>query len=97
MSSRNRLVALVGLVVLGAGIWGIFVLLGADDGPDAADDARAYLDAWEEGDYAAMRELVVDPPEDFDDLHQGVVDGLDVTAATCCSSTGWASGPTTRR
>ena len=62
MSSRYRLVALVGLVLLGAAIAGIFVLMGDDEGPPAADDAQAYLAAWEEGDYAGMRERVLDAP-----------------------------------
>src|SRR5262245_6519737 len=82
MSSRYRLVALVGLIVLGAAIAGIFALMGEDEGPPAADDARAYLAAWEEGDYARMRDHVLDPPDSFDTVHQQIVDNLAVTSAS---------------
>jgi cell division protein FtsI/penicillin-binding protein 2 len=82
MSSRYRLVALVGLVVLGAAIVGIFALMGEDEGPPAADDAQAYLAAWEEGDYARMREHVLDPPDSFDTVHQQVVDNLAITSSS---------------
>jgi cell division protein FtsI/penicillin-binding protein 2 len=81
MSSRYRLVALVGLMLLGAAIAGIFVLMG-DDPPPAADDARAYLAAWQDGDYAAMQELVVDVPTSFDATHQEIVDNLGVTSSS---------------
>jgi cell division protein FtsI/penicillin-binding protein 2 len=82
MSSRYRLVALVGLVVLGAAIAGIFALMGEDEGPPAADDAEAYLAAWEDGDYAGMREHVLDPPDSFDTVHQQIVDNLAVTSSS---------------
>ncbi len=82
MSSRYRLVALVGLVLLGAAIAGIFVLMGDDEGPPAADDAQAYLAAWEEGDYAGMRERVLDAPTSFDTIHQQIVDNLGATSSS---------------
>jgi cell division protein FtsI/penicillin-binding protein 2 len=82
MSSRYRLVALVGLVLLGAAIVGIFALMGDDKGPPAADDARAYLAAWEEGDYAGMQDRVLDAPTSFDTIHQGIVDNLDITSSS---------------
>jgi cell division protein FtsI/penicillin-binding protein 2 len=82
MSSRYRLVALVGLVLLGAAIVGIFALMGDDEGPPAADDARAYLAAWEEGDYADMQERVLDAPTSFDATHQQIVDNLDITSSS---------------
>ncbi|HEY6415997.1 MAG TPA: hypothetical protein VIX41_07155, partial [Acidimicrobiales bacterium] len=82
MSSRYRLVALVGLVLLGAAIVGIFALMGDDEGPPAADDARAYLADWEEGDYAAMEERVLDAPTSFEEIHQQIVDNLDVTSSS---------------
>jgi cell division protein FtsI/penicillin-binding protein 2 len=82
MSSRYRLVAVVGLVLLGAAIAGIFALMGDDEGPPAADDARAYLAAWEEGDYAGMREHVLDAPDSFDTIHQQIVDNLGITSAS---------------
>jgi cell division protein FtsI/penicillin-binding protein 2 len=82
MSSRYRLVALVGLVLLGAAIAGIFALMGDDDGPPAADDARAYVSAWEEGDYAGMRVRVLDAPTSFEAIHQEIVDNLGVTSSS---------------
>jgi cell division protein FtsI/penicillin-binding protein 2 len=82
MSSRYRLVALVGLGLLGAAIAGIFVLMGEDEGPPAAKDARAYLAAWQEGDYAGMRKRVVDAPASFDKVHQQIVDNLGVTSSS---------------
>jgi cell division protein FtsI/penicillin-binding protein 2 len=82
MSSRYRLVALVGLVILGAAIAGIFALMGDDEGPPAADDARAYLADWEEGDYAAMEERVLDAPTSFEKIHQQIVDNLDLTSSS---------------
>src|SRR5918996_1226591 len=81
MSNRYRLVALVGLVLLGAAIAGIFAFMGDDEGAAAADDARAYLAAWREGDYAAMRELAVEPPTQFDTLPQQIVDNLRIGSA----------------
>ncbi|MGH9228540.1 MAG: penicillin-binding transpeptidase domain-containing protein [Acidimicrobiales bacterium] len=82
MSSRYRLVALVGLVLLGAAIAGIFALMGDDEGPPAADDAGAYLAAWAEGDYASMREHVLDAPDSFDTFHQRIVDNLGITSSS---------------
>ncbi len=82
MSRRYRLVALVGLVLLGAAIAGIFVLMGEDEGPPAGKDARAYLAAWQEGDYAGMRKHVVDAPASFDKVHQQIVDNLGVTSSS---------------
>ncbi len=82
MSSRYRLVALVGVVLLGAAVVAIFALMRGDDGPDAADDAHAYLTAWEEGDTAAMEELVAEPPASFATLHQEIAENLRVTEAS---------------
>ena len=59
MSSRSRLALLIGVVLLGAGVWGIFVLM-REDPSDAAPDARAYLAAWEKSDWDAMAAKVVD-------------------------------------
>jgi cell division protein FtsI/penicillin-binding protein 2 len=82
VSSRYRLVAVVGLVLLGAAIAGIFALMGEGEGPPAADDARAYLAAWEEADYAGMREHVLDPPDSFDTIHQQIVDNLGIMSSS---------------
>ncbi len=81
MSSRNRLVALVGLVLLGAAVYAIFALMRDDTpAPDAA--VEAYLADWSDGDFASMEERVVDPPSSFVDDYQAVVDDLGVTEAT---------------
>ncbi|HET6954067.1 MAG TPA: penicillin-binding transpeptidase domain-containing protein [Acidimicrobiales bacterium] len=80
MSSRSRLVLLVGVVALGAGIWGIFALM-REDASDPGPDARAYLAAWEDEDWDGMAGRVVDAPDGFVDAHQAVVDNLDVTEA----------------
>ncbi len=81
MSSRNRLVALVGLVLLGAAVYAIFALMRDDTpAPDAA--VEAYLADWSDGDFAAMEERVIDAPSSFVDDYQAVVDDLAVTGAT---------------
>jgi cell division protein FtsI/penicillin-binding protein 2 len=80
MSSTSRLALLIGVVVLGAAVYGIFVLM-RDDTSDAAPGARAYLADWSEGDWDAMAARVIDPPASFADDHQAVVDDLQVTEA----------------
>jgi cell division protein FtsI/penicillin-binding protein 2 len=80
MSSRNRLVALVGVVLLGAAVYAIFALM-RDDTPSPTASVEAYLEDWSDGDFAAMQERVVDPPETFVDDHQAVVDDLGVAEA----------------
>ncbi len=80
MSSRYRLVALVGLVLLGAGIYAIFALM-RDDTPAPNAAVEAYLADWSDGDFAAMEERVVDAPATFVDDYQAVVDDLGVTEA----------------
>ncbi len=80
MSSRSRLVLLVGVIALGAAVFAIFSLLRPDPS-NPAPDARAYLAAWERGDWAAMATRVDDPPASFADDHQKVVDALHVVGA----------------
>ena len=80
MSSRYRLVALVGLVLLGAAVYAIFALM-RDDTPAPNAAVEAYLADWSDGDFAAMEERVVDPPATFVDDYQAVVDDLGVTEA----------------
>jgi len=80
MSSRSRLVLLVGLIVLGAGVYAIFVLL-RDDRSDPAPTARAYLADWGDSDWDAMAARVEQPPAGFADAHQQVVDDLHVASA----------------
>ena len=81
MSSVSRLALLIGVVLMGAAVYGIFVLM-RDDTSDPAPDARAYLADWSDGDWDAMADRVVDPPDAFADTHQAVVDDLAVGEAT---------------
>jgi cell division protein FtsI/penicillin-binding protein 2 len=81
MSSRYRLVALVGVVLLGAAVYAIFVLM-QDDTSSPSASVEAYLDDWSEGDFAAMEARVVDPPPSFADDYQAVLDDLGVTEAS---------------
>ncbi len=81
MSSRYRLVALVGVVLLGAAVYAIFVLM-RDDTTSPTASVEAYLADWSDGDFAAMQERVVDPPSSFTDDYQAVVDDLEVAGAT---------------
>jgi cell division protein FtsI/penicillin-binding protein 2 len=81
MSSRSRLALLVGVILLGAGIYGIFAFM-REDPSDAAPDTRAYLADWADGDWEAMAARVVDPPADFAEAHQAVVDNLHVSDAS---------------
>lgn len=80
MSSRYRLVALVGVVLLGAAIYAIYALM-RDHTASPTASVEAYLDAWSAGDYPAMEALVVDPPSSFDDDYEAVTDDLEVTGA----------------
>ncbi len=80
MSSRSRLALLIGIILLGAGVYAIFALMRGDTS-DPAPAARAYLADWEDDDWDAMAARVVDPPGSFADDHQAVVDDLHVTAA----------------
>jgi cell division protein FtsI/penicillin-binding protein 2 len=81
MSSRSRLALLVGVVLLAAGVWGIFVLM-REDPSDPAPDVRAYLAAWQDGDWDDLAGRVVEAPAGFADAHQAVVDDLQVTDAS---------------
>jgi cell division protein FtsI/penicillin-binding protein 2 len=80
MSSRSRLVLLVGLIVLGAGVYAIFALL-REDRSDPAPDVRAYLADWNDGDWDAMAARVDRPPSGFAADHKRVVDDLGVVSA----------------
>ncbi|GAA0948701.1 hypothetical protein GCM10009560_66230 [Nonomuraea longicatena] len=54
-------------VVAGGAVW---AATGPDDGAEKVVDA--YLTAWSAGDYATMRTLVDEPPEDFVSWHRKV-------------------------
>jgi cell division protein FtsI/penicillin-binding protein 2 len=81
MSSRYRLVALVGVVALGAAVYAIFALM-RDDTTSPTASVEAYLEAWAEGDFAAMEQKVVDPPDSFVADHHALVDELQVSEAS---------------
>ncbi|MGI5269321.1 penicillin-binding transpeptidase domain-containing protein [Nonomuraea sp. CA-218870] len=53
------------IMVLAAGV--VWALRTTGSPEEVAD---AYLDAWSRGDHAAMRELVADPPADFERRHR---------------------------
>ena len=80
MSSRSRLVLLVGLIVLGAGAYASYALL-RQDSSDPAPAVRAYLADWGDGDWDAMAARVERPPAGFADDHRQVVDDLGVVSA----------------
>ena len=69
-----------------------------DRGPRPAELVAAvadgYLGAWERGDLAAMREMVVAPPPEFDDVHQAVAERLHVDAARFLAGSPEVSGAT---
>jgi cell division protein FtsI/penicillin-binding protein 2 len=80
MSSRYRLVALVGVLALGAAVYAIFALM-RDDTTSPTASVEAYLEAWSKGDHATMEQKVVDPPDSFAADHQALVDELRVDEA----------------
>ncbi|MEU6997124.1 penicillin-binding transpeptidase domain-containing protein [Nonomuraea sp. NPDC046570] len=51
--------------------------------PGSAEETAAdYLAAWGRRDYAAMRALTVEPPKDFDSVHERVRTGLKLSGAS---------------
>lgn len=60
------IVALILTPVIAAG--GVLYLLRTQGTPE--ETADAYLAAWEARNFAAMRELVADPPENFTEVHR---------------------------
>ena len=55
--------------------------MGDDEARPPRTTLRAYLADWEEG-YAAMEERVFDAPTSFEEIHQQIVDNLDVTSSS---------------
>lgn len=76
MLDRRIQVAILAVVVLLFAAAGGFFVLREDDEPDPTPVARDYLDAWQDGDFEAMRDLAEDPPEGFVEQHQAIVDNL---------------------
>jgi cell division protein FtsI/penicillin-binding protein 2 len=81
LSDRRNLVVggALAVVLVVAGVVAVPRLLGGDDGPDPATDARAFLAAWQDGDVAGMQERLADPPESFEDDYAALTDELAVT------------------
>jgi cell division protein FtsI/penicillin-binding protein 2 len=83
---RELLLGVLALAALAGVAYGGWWLLTESDlltgtGREAAapgDTLDAYLDAWEQGDHAAMVELVREPPEDFVAVHQQLEEGLEL-------------------
>lgn len=84
MFSDRRVLALLLVVLMAAvvagGVYGVPKLLG-DDTPEAAGDAQAFLDAWAEGDTAAMAAGVEDPPSTFAEDYATLTEGLPIESA----------------
>lgn len=83
-SSRKRsivIAAIVGGLVLAGGVGVALTFLMDDDGDDPDDTAAAYLEAWEEGDIAAMAELADDPPGSFTDTYEAFAADLQIEEA----------------
>src|SRR6187402_2654545 len=72
--------ALVMAAIVAGGVYGVPKLLG-DDTPEATDDAQAFLDAWGEGDTAAMAKGIKDPPSTFADDYAALTEGLPIESA----------------
>ncbi len=84
MFSDQRSLVVAGVVAVVLAVAAVVVvprLLGGDDGPDPAPDARAFLAAWQGGDLAAMKQRLVDPPGSFERDYATLTDGLSVTDA----------------
>jgi NTF2-like N-terminal transpeptidase domain len=68
-----------GLIILLAAVAFSCAALRGPGGPATPEEAsRAYFRAWGNGDFAAMRRLVDDPPADFADRHRALSRALRV-------------------
>ncbi|MFB4288250.1 penicillin-binding transpeptidase domain-containing protein [Nonomuraea sp. ATR24] len=65
---RRRWPWVAGVLVPVVAAAGTFWILRTTGSPEQVADA--YLSAWSAGDYRAMRELVADPPADFEQRHR---------------------------
>jgi cell division protein FtsI/penicillin-binding protein 2 len=80
MPSRRVQLAVVAVLVLLVGA-AFYVVLRSNETDDPEPAAQRYLDAWADVDTEAMAALVADPPDDFAEQHQAVVDELGVESA----------------
>lgn len=78
MVGRRVQIAVMAAVVLLFAAAGAFFLLRDDDKADPGPAARAYLDAWQDGDVDKMADLVVDPPDGYVELHEEIADNLQI-------------------
>ena len=62
-------------------------------GPQPQTTAHAYLSAWAAQDWAAMRQLVLDPPADFTAVNQAAFTALSVRQANFAAGTLQTTGP----
>jgi cell division protein FtsI/penicillin-binding protein 2 len=76
--TKAGLVLLVLALAAGAGVF--YVLQGNDEG-DPNSAAEDYLDAWAADDVAAMQDLVVEVPSDFEEVHQALAEDLGIEEA----------------
>lgn len=61
------------LLLAGTGV-GYFVYMQNQEKPDAT--ARAFLQAWEEGDFAVMEDLSLSAPARFAEVYEGIPSGM---------------------
>ena len=73
--TKKVVVALVVLLVAGAG--GAYFFLQNRERPDPT--ARAYLRAWENGDYEAMKAMSLSAPASFVEIYESIPDDLEAT------------------
>jgi cell division protein FtsI/penicillin-binding protein 2 len=79
MPKRWITTAAVALAVLVAAAGALFVL--REPGASGAErQVKAYLQRWERGEWAAMRELVHEPASEFQDVHEAMARTLRVTS-----------------
>jgi cell division protein FtsI/penicillin-binding protein 2 len=79
--SRRVQLSVVALVVALVAVAFVLVLR-ANETDDPGPAAQRYLDAWADDDFEAMSDLAADPPDDFVDRHQAIVDALAVESAS---------------
>ena len=77
MTTSRKLTILVVLLLLAGGATGYWFYVQAQEKPDAA--ARAYLRAWEDGEYAEMKELALSAPARFAEVYEGIPDDMGAT------------------
>jgi cell division protein FtsI/penicillin-binding protein 2 len=98
---RELLLAVVALAALAGIAFGGWWLLnesdllggGDDEAAQAQDTLDAYAAAWSDGDHDAMAELVRDPPEEFVEVHDQLVEGTELEDLEVVASEARTGGP----